>query len=313
LQRGEDFLGAVRLVHLQAANAGGEKRFEIAIVIGRHVRQVRERGGAIVAREISFGQSEIGIGPHWLQTRGFAQFAEARLIIGGQQAANVVLERIESQRPLGLGEIGERGAIRLVAFGEQAPDDFRLHVHQRIESTRFANGRKQQKRIGAQDARLDGQSFSVGGERAEDDEVGVEILRHAQHAGAAKLGGKRKTVALHFGGAPGVGINLLAAGGERLNGEFLEAFAEPVQARRCPRVFKGENQIDAGLRGGSGARRRVLGAERAGAKECTAKKKSASNETMGGHGSQELYSDLRPKGWYLRTRAAKGKRRAEPS
>src|SRR4029077_12803094 len=135
-----------------AANAVGEERFGIAIVSRRNVRQERECGAAVVAREIRFGESEIWIWPGGLQARSFAQFAEARLVFIGQQAADIVLESVETQRTLALGELRERGAVRFVALGKQAPDNLGLDLHQRIERTAFADGRKQRQRIGAEDA-----------------------------------------------------------------------------------------------------------------------------------------------------------------
>jgi len=43
----------------------------------------------------------------------------------------------------------------------------------------------------------------------EDYEVGVQILGNAQHTGAAKFRGERKTIAFEFGSAAGVRIDLL--------------------------------------------------------------------------------------------------------
>jgi len=54
-----------------------------------------------------------------------------------------------------------------------------------------------------------------------------------------------------------VRIDLLPAGGQRLNGEFFEAFAEPIEARRCASVLKGEDKVDAGLGCAVGSGRRL--------------------------------------------------------
>src|SRR5258708_1819406 len=116
-----------------------------------------------------------------------------------------------------------------------------------MKRTRLVYGGKQHQGIGAQDARIDRQSLAVGSEGAEYNEVGVEILRNAQHAGAAELGRERKAVAFHFDGTAGVGIDLLASGGKRLDGELFKPFAEPVETRGRANVFKRENEVDAGL------------------------------------------------------------------
>src|SRR5215472_1235271 len=69
-----------------------------------------------------------------------------------------------------------------------------------------------------------------------------------QHGGAAKLGIGRKAGAIHFVQAAFVGIDLLAGRGKLLNGKFLDAFANPVEARGGTRIFKRENQEYAALR-----------------------------------------------------------------
>src|SRR6266403_4377801 len=136
---------------------------------------------------------------------------------------------------------------------------------------------------------FDGQTFAVRSERAEDYEVGVQILGNAQHTGAAKFRGERKAIAFEFGGAAGVRIDLLPAGGQRLNGEFFEAFAEPIEARRCASVLKGEDKVDAGLGCAVGPGRR-LSAKRRGAKKRQDKHRGTpnGNEAIWGHCSYAL-------------------------
>ena len=92
---------------------------------------------------------------------------------------------------------------------------------------------------------IDGERRAVGIERAEDDEVGVEILRDAQHGGAGKFCRGGQAVAFEFGGASGVGVDLFTGIGEILDREFFEAFAEPVEAGGGAVVFEGEDEIEA--------------------------------------------------------------------
>ena len=104
----------------------------------------------------------------------------------------------------------------------------------------FADGRDQSGWINAEEMRLDSEIRAVGIERAKDHKVGVEILGDAQHGGARKLGRRWEAVALEFAGAAGVGVDLFAGIGQILDGEFFEAFAEPVEARAMSRYFRRE-------------------------------------------------------------------------
>jgi len=76
-----------------------------------------------------------------------------------------------------------------------------------------------------------------------------------QHGGTAQLCVRRQTSAVHFVEAAFVRIDLLAGGGKFLDGEFLEAFANPVEARRCAGIFKRKNEEDPALRKRRGAGR----------------------------------------------------------
>src|SRR6266849_10287748 len=127
----------------------------------------RKRGGAIVASEIRLAERKIRIGPGRFEARSFPQFTESRLVLIGQQAAYIVLEGVQPQGALSLGEFRKCGAVRFIIFGEQAPDELGLHLHQRIEWARFADGRKQHQWIRSQHAGFDRQTFAVRSERAE--------------------------------------------------------------------------------------------------------------------------------------------------
>ncbi len=217
------------------------------------VREPRQGGSAIVAGCIGFAQSERGIGPGGLQAGGFAQFAEARFVFVGEQAAHEMLEGVEAQRALELGKILRSQRIGFVVGGEQMPDNPGVQVHQGIERTGFADRRQQSRRVDAERAGIDGERGAVGSERAEDDIVGVEILGDAQHGGAAELCGGGKAVAFELARAASVRIDLVTGIGKILDGEFFQAFAEPVEAWGGAGVFEREDEVDA-LLGGDGGR-----------------------------------------------------------
>ena len=187
LKRNENLLGFVGLIELQAANADGEIGFDVVRMRLGHAAEPRQRGIAVAATSVGFAERERGIGPSGIETRGFAQFADARLVVIGEQAANEMFEGIESQGAQRFRKVGEIERIGFVVGDQRVPDDFGLHVHQRGERTGFADGCDQSGWIDAEKMRFDGERRAVGIERAEDDVVGVEILGDAQHGGARKL------------------------------------------------------------------------------------------------------------------------------
>ena len=231
LKRDENLLGFVGLIELQAADADGEIGFNIVGMGFGHATEPWKRGVAIAATSVGFAERERGIGPGGVEARGFAQFAKARLVIIGKQAADEVLERVQTQRAQRFRKVGEIERIGFVVGNEGMPDDFGLHVHERGERASFADGRNESRRIDAKEMRFDGEIRAVRIERSEDDVVSVEILGDAEHGGARELRRRWETVTLEFAGAAGMGIGLFACVGEILDGEFFEAFTEPVEAR----------------------------------------------------------------------------------
>jgi len=51
-------------------------------------------------------------------------------------------------------------------------------------------------------------------------------------------------VPFQFNKSPCVRIHLLAGSRQPLDGQFLQALAEPIQSWGCARIFKRKNQID---------------------------------------------------------------------
>src|SRR5580704_1465917 len=131
------------------------------------------------------------------------------------------------------------------------PNNPGVEIHQGIERTGFVNRRQQSRRVDAERAGIDVERSTVGGERAKDDIVGVEILGDTQHGGAAELCGDGKAVAFKLARAASARIDLGTGIGKILDGEFFQALAEPVEAWGGAGVFEREDQVDA-LLGGDG-------------------------------------------------------------
>src|SRR5438309_11082013 len=92
LQSDENIFRAIWLIHLQSADASGEKSFDIAVMSRRNMGKKGKRVGAIVAGEIGLTEGEIRIGPRGLKAGRFLQFAQPWLVFIGQQATYIVLE-----------------------------------------------------------------------------------------------------------------------------------------------------------------------------------------------------------------------------
>jgi hypothetical protein len=117
LQGHENFFGLVRLIHQQPANARGENRLDIAVMRFRDFRKPDQRRVAVPPRVVGVADREIRIGPIRIEPRSFSKFAQPRIILAGQQTANVVFERIEPQRPLSLREFFEASRVGMVVRG----------------------------------------------------------------------------------------------------------------------------------------------------------------------------------------------------
>ena len=158
LQRDENLLGFVGLIEAQTANADGEIGFDVVRMRLGHVAEPRERGIAVAATSVGFTERERRIGPSGIETRGFAQLADAKFVIIGEQAAHEMLEGIEAQGAHRFRKVGKAQRIGFVVGDQGVPDDFRLHVHQRGERAGFADWRDQGGRIDAEEMGIDGQS-----------------------------------------------------------------------------------------------------------------------------------------------------------
>src|SRR5271154_5972990 len=124
-------------------HAGGEEGFRVAIMSFWNARVPRQSRIAIAAREINFAEPKIRLRPVWFEARGFAQFAEANIVLAGEQAADVMFKGIEAQRALLFREFGEAQRIRVIARGEGAPGEARLQIHQGVQWPGLANHGKQ--------------------------------------------------------------------------------------------------------------------------------------------------------------------------
>ena len=105
----------------------------------RDARKPGQCRGAIAAGKIGFAEGKIGIRPFRLEASGFAEVAKLGIVIGGNQSADVMLEGVETQRTLFLGEFVEAEGINALIGGKRAPDETGGHVHKRIEAAAFAN------------------------------------------------------------------------------------------------------------------------------------------------------------------------------
>jgi len=152
----------------------------------------------------------------------------------------------------------------------RTPGEPGIEIHHGIERAGFAHGGEKSDGVDAQDACIDGEGSAVGREIAEDDIVRIEILRDMQHGGAAQFGVRR---AGRRGPSrpdgPSCEKTCCPAVESRLDGEFFEAFANPVQAGRGSGVFKRKDEEDAAWRQ-QGAR---AGDGRSGLQPCAAEGK----------------------------------------
>lgn len=155
-----------------------------------------------------------------------------------------MFERIEPQGPLRFREFFQALRVGVVVGGKQLPKHFEMKLHQRVQRACDADRRKQTDRADAQNARLDRQGLSIRCKSAKNHEIGVHILRDAQHRSPAQACRRRQPGAIQFFRAPLVRIHLLSGRGEPLNRQFLQPLAQPVQAWGSAIIIERENQIN---------------------------------------------------------------------
>ena len=80
------------------------------------------------------------------------ELAQLGVSIGGLQPARVLLEGVEAQRALPLGEIRQAQGVAAIARRERSPQEARMQVHEGFHGTAFLNRGAQRQRIHAEDA-----------------------------------------------------------------------------------------------------------------------------------------------------------------
>ncbi len=216
----------------------------MAVVSFWHPRVPGERGIAVAPREIGFPQREVRLRPFRVEARRFPQFAQTQIVFTGKQSANVVLKRIKAQRTQAFRELCKTRRIVRIICGEDLPNQPGMQVHQRIQSARSPQCGQQSRRTHLQDARLDGKRLPLRRKSAKNHEIRVEVFRNMKHRRAAELRSVRQAVSFLLDDAPGVRIHLLTGCRQTLDGQLLQALADPIQSRRRPRIFKRKDQIN---------------------------------------------------------------------
>ena len=242
----EFFLGAVPLTQLQAANSIEKQRFGIAVIGLGNFKEPGESGVVVLLCEIGFPESENGGQPVGLEPGSFVKLCQLGVSVRGLQRARVLLERIQAQAPLPLGEIRQAHRVTSVAPRERPPQQARVQFHQGIHRTAFLHGWPQPQRVYAEDPHLDGDGRSLGRGRifSVDHVVCIQLFRNTQHGGAAKGGAAGQAVTLQFVSSSGMRVNLLSSGREPLNRQLLQTFTEPVESCGRAGILEGQNHVD---------------------------------------------------------------------
>src|SRR5260370_3287352 len=96
------------------------------------MREPRQSGIAIASGEISLPDGKRGFWPFRFEPSSFTQFAHARIVITGEQSADVMFERVQAQRALLFCEIAKIERKTLLVGREQLPDQRSVRFHLRF-------------------------------------------------------------------------------------------------------------------------------------------------------------------------------------
>ncbi len=125
LQREKNFFGFFRLIEEEAADSDPKRRFGRTRICRRDMSEPRQSGIAIAPGEISLPDGKRGLWPFRFEPG----FAHARIVITGEQSADVMFERIQTQRALQSCEIGKIERKTLIVGREQLPDQRSVRFH----------------------------------------------------------------------------------------------------------------------------------------------------------------------------------------
>ena len=235
---------------MQAANSAEKQRFGITVIGLGNLKEPGESGIVVLLCEIGFPERKDGGQPVGLEPGRFVKLCQLGVSIRGLQRARVLLERIQAQAPLPLGEIRQTQSVVSIPRRERPPQQARVQLHQGIHRTAFPHQWPQPQRVYAERTHLDGDGRSLGRGRifSVDHIIRIQVFGNAQHGGAAEGGATGQAVTLQFVSSSGMRVNLLSGGCEPLNGQLFQTFAEPVESCGRAGIFEGQNHVDFFLR-----------------------------------------------------------------